>query len=75
MEFSDAGGKLKSGAATQWNNRFNQEGFSQYNHIGSVRDYFRGSFRDMVSFFAREEKLSSDDLKEIIQEIESNGVK
>ena len=42
---------------------------------GFVRDYFRGSFRDMVSFFAREEKLSSDDLKEIIQEIESNGVK
>ena len=41
VEFSDAGGKLKSGAATQWNNRFNQEGFSQYNHIGSVRDYFR----------------------------------
>ena len=31
--------------------------------------------RDMVSFFAREEKLSSDDLKEIIQEIESNDVK
>ncbi len=42
---------------------------------GFVRDYFRGSFRDMVSFFAREEKLSSDDLKEIIQEIESNSVK
>ena len=41
---------------------------------GFVRDYFRGSFRDMVSFFAREEKLSSDDLKEIIQEIENNGM-
>ena len=37
---------------------------------GFVRDYFRGSFRDMVSFFAREEKLSPDDLKEIIWEIE-----
>ncbi|MCR5130791.1 MAG: BlaI/MecI/CopY family transcriptional regulator [Prevotella sp.] len=37
---------------------------------GFVRDYFRGSFRDMVSFFAQEEKLSSDDLKDIIREIE-----
>ncbi|MBO7497701.1 MAG: hypothetical protein J6T64_00730, partial [Bacteroidaceae bacterium] len=34
------GESMKSGAATQWNNRFNQQGFSQYNHVGSVRDYF-----------------------------------
>ncbi len=40
VEFSDAAGKMKSDAATQWNNRFNQQGFSQYNHVGSVRDYF-----------------------------------
>ena len=38
VEFSDE--KLKSGAATQWNNRFNQQGYSLNNHIGSVRDYF-----------------------------------
>ena len=38
VEFSDE--KLKTNAATQWNNRFNQQGFSQYNHVGSVRDYF-----------------------------------
>ncbi len=37
---------------------------------GFVRDYFRGSFRDMVSFFAREEKLSAEDLQDIIREIE-----
>lgn len=37
---------------------------------GFVRDYFRGSFRDMVSFFAREEKLSAEDLQDIINEIE-----
>lgn len=40
---------------------------------GFVRDYFRGSFRDMVAFFAREEKLSPEDLKDIIQEIESHA--
>ena len=38
VEFSDE--KMKSDAAAQWNSRFNQQGYSQYNHIGSVRDYF-----------------------------------
>lgn len=38
VEFSDE--KMKSNAAVQWGNRFNQSGFSLNNHIGSVRDYF-----------------------------------
>ena len=38
VEFSDE--KMKSDAATQWNNRFNQQGFSFDSHVGSVRDYF-----------------------------------
>ena len=38
VEFSDE--KMKSGAATQWENRFNQQGFSLDRHIGSVSDYF-----------------------------------
>lgn len=37
---------------------------------GFVRDYFMGSYKDMVTFFAREEKMSTDDLKDIIREIE-----
>ena len=38
VEFSDV--KMKEGAAAQWNSRFNQQGFSQNSHVGSVRDYF-----------------------------------
>lgn len=38
VEFSDE--SMKSNAATQWNNRFNQQGFSLNSHVGSVRDYF-----------------------------------
>ena len=38
VEFSNE--EMKSGAATQWDNRFNQQGFSLDRHIGSVRDYF-----------------------------------
>lgn len=38
VEFSDV--LMKSGANERWDNRFNQQGFSLDNHIGSVRDYF-----------------------------------
>jgi predicted transcriptional regulator len=37
---------------------------------GVVRNYFENSYKEMVSFFAREQKLSADDLKEIIAMIE-----
>ncbi len=37
---------------------------------GFVRDYFMGSYKDLVTFFAHEEQLSPDDLKDIIREIE-----
>ncbi len=35
-----------------------------------VRDYFRNSYKEMVSFFARDRKISADELKEIISLIE-----
>ena len=41
---------------------------------GFVRDYFKNSFREMVSFFAQEEKISSDELKGIIDEIEEGDL-
>lgn len=37
---------------------------------GVVQNYFSNSYKEMVSFFAREQKLSTDDLKEIIDLIE-----
>ena len=40
---------------------------------GFVRDYFKNSFREMVSFFAQEEKISPDELKGIIDEIEKGN--
>jgi BlaI family penicillinase repressor len=40
---------------------------------GFVRDYFRNSFKEMVTFFAKDEKLSEQDLREIIKEIESHN--
>ena len=40
---------------------------------GFVRDYFKNSFREMVSSFAQEEKISPDELKGIIDEIEKGN--
>jgi BlaI family penicillinase repressor len=40
---------------------------------GFVRDYFKNSFKDMVSFFAKDEKLSPEDLQDIIHEIEKGA--
>lgn len=37
---------------------------------GVVRNYFADSYKEMVSFFAREQKLSAEDLKDIIDLIE-----
>lgn len=36
----------------------------------AIHNYFNSSYKNMVSFFAKEEKISVDDLKEIIALIE-----
>ncbi|MBW3128009.1 BlaI/MecI/CopY family transcriptional regulator [Hymenobacter profundi] len=35
-----------------------------------VSDYFRNSYKEVVSFFAKEQKISADELQEIIRMIE-----
>ncbi|MDR0750895.1 MAG: BlaI/MecI/CopY family transcriptional regulator [Tannerellaceae bacterium] len=37
---------------------------------GVVRNYFENSYKEMVSFFAKDQKISADDLKDIIHMIE-----
>ncbi|MCD7933414.1 MAG: BlaI/MecI/CopY family transcriptional regulator [Tannerellaceae bacterium] len=37
---------------------------------GVVQNYFENSYKEMVSFFAKDQKISADDLKEIIDMIE-----
>src|SRR5690606_34959101 len=37
---------------------------------GFVNNYFENSYKDLVSFFAKEEKISTEDLEEIIRLIE-----
>ncbi|UYQ93850.1 BlaI/MecI/CopY family transcriptional regulator [Chitinophaga horti] len=37
---------------------------------GFVKDYFEDSYKELVTFFAKEKKISPDELKEIIRMIE-----
>lgn len=37
---------------------------------GFVKNYFEDSYKELVTFFAKEKKISPDDLKEIINMIE-----
>jgi BlaI family transcriptional regulator, penicillinase repressor len=39
---------------------------------GFVKDYFEDSYKELVTFFAKEKKISPDELKEIIKLIEKN---
>jgi BlaI family penicillinase repressor len=38
---------------------------------GFVSDYFQNSYKDLVTFFANEKKISANELKEIIKLIEN----
>ena len=40
---------------------------------GIIRDYFNDSYMSAVSAFVKEEKISVDELKELIEKIESNN--
>lgn len=42
---------------------------------GFVRNYFANSYKEMVSFFAKEQKISTNDLKDIIDMIEKGKEK
>ncbi|MBL7728638.1 MAG: BlaI/MecI/CopY family transcriptional regulator [Dinghuibacter sp.] len=38
---------------------------------GFIRDYFENSYAELVSFFAKEKKISPEELKKIIAQIEA----
>jgi len=42
---------------------------------GFVQNYFKNSYKDLVTFFAKEQQISTDELKEIIDMIENRKTK
>jgi len=50
----------------------NEQEYKKKFMSGFVNDYFQNSYKDLVTFFAKEKKISAGDLKEIINLIENH---
>ncbi|MCM5664436.1 BlaI/MecI/CopY family transcriptional regulator [Galbibacter mesophilus] len=48
-----------------------KEAYRKRFFTNAIEDYFNNSYKGLVSFFAEEEKISVEDLKEIINQIEN----
>ena len=55
---------------SSWGRMIVSDAFSAILMGSVVNNYFENSYKEMVSFFAKEQKISTDELKEIIDMIE-----
>ena len=60
----------KIGNSYQYNAIIAEEEYKKRFMSGFVSDYFKNSYKDLVTFFANDKKISASDLKEIIKLIE-----
>lgn len=58
------------GNTYQYTPAIRENEYKRYFMSGVVRNYFENSYKEMVSFFAKDQKISTDDLKDIIELIE-----
>ena len=58
------------GNTYQYTPAIRENDYKRHFMSGVVRNYFENSYKEMVSFFAKEQKISTDELKEIIDMIE-----
>ena len=59
------------GNTYEYRPKIKSERYKSHRVSGFVNNYFQNSYKEMVSFFAKEEKLSEEDLKEIIEMIKN----
>jgi len=62
----------KLGNSFRYAPAINEQEYKKKFMSGFVNDYFQNSYKDLVTFFAREKKISAGDLKEIINLIENH---
>jgi predicted transcriptional regulator len=60
----------KMGNSLRYSAAIKEEEYKKRFMSGFVNDYFQNSYKDLVTFFAKEKKLSAKDLQEIIKLIE-----
>lgn len=63
---------VKMGNSYRYEPLISQEAYKKSHLSALVSDYFKNSYKELVSFFAKEEKISSAELKEIIEMIQNN---
>ena len=75
IQAEDEGGAENVGQAPAWNDYFDlgatmtvasSANVKRSFLSGFVRNYFENSYKEMVSFFAKDQKISANDLKDII---------
>jgi len=59
------------GNTYEYTPRVSEEEYKNKFLSGVVENYFENSYRDMVTFFAQKQKISMDELREIIDLIEN----
>lgn len=60
----------KMGNSLRYSAAIKEEEYKKRFMSGFVSDYFQNSYKDLVTFFAKEKKVSAKDLEEIIKLIE-----
>ena len=61
----------KLGVITEFTPIINENDYARTFMSNVVRDYFTGSYKEMVSFFVRDRKLSKRDLQDLMKQIEN----
>jgi len=61
----------KLGVITEFTPIINENDYARAFMTNVVRDYFTGSYKEMVSFFVRDRKLSKKDLIDLMNQIEN----
>lgn len=50
-----------------------KEKYTRFYLNNMIRGYFNGSFNNLVSFFARENKLNAQDMEKLLKELKDQG--
>ena len=65
------GNAVKYANAYRYEAAVAEEDYKKIFMNGFVNDYFKDSYKELVSFFAKEEKISADELDEIVSMIKA----
>lgn len=64
--------KRRFGNVKVFKPKISEPSYKRHFLSGVVQSYFDNSYKELVSFFAKEQKITSDELAEIIRLIEKN---